>query len=84
MLRSEWEGKVESHKRTFLKMITWRIVAVLITFTVAYIATRKLNVAAVIGLSDALIKMPAYYFHERGWNKIKFGRTKPTKEDYQI
>ncbi|MBI2853430.1 MAG: DUF2061 domain-containing protein [Chloroflexi bacterium] len=30
-----------------------------------------------IGLADTLIKLASYYFHERAWEKIRFGRPKP-------
>jgi uncharacterized membrane protein len=30
------------------------------------------------------IKALLYYMHERGWNRIDFGRTKPAEEDYMI
>jgi uncharacterized membrane protein len=56
---------MESHKRTVIKSVTWRIVATLVT---AYFT----------GLSGAIIiniwMTIAYYLHERAWVKIKWGR----------
>jgi uncharacterized membrane protein len=56
---------METHKRTFLRAITWRIVATLVT-------------AAFTGLSGAIIinvvMTLAHYVHERIWLKITWGR----------
>jgi uncharacterized membrane protein len=38
--------------------------------------------AASIGSIELVTKMILYYFHERAWNKISFGKTK--EPDYQI
>ena len=40
--------------------------------------------AASIGSIEVITKMILYYFHERVWNKLKFGIVKPTANDYQI
>ncbi len=40
--------------------------------------------AASIGTIEVITKMILYYFHERAWNRIKFGTVKPTENDYQI
>jgi uncharacterized membrane protein len=55
----------ESHKRTIVKSITWRIVATLVT-------------AAYTGISGAIIinlwMTLAYYIHERSWLKLSWGK----------
>ena len=79
----KWSG-MESHKRSIVKAVTWRVVAVLITFLVAYFFTRELVLATSIGLADAAIKIFVYYSHERVWDRIDFGRRKKAEEDYII
>lgn len=66
--------KLESHKRSIAKTITWRIIATLITTVVAFFFTQKAAVSLGIGFSDTAIKLFFYYFHERGWNKLDFGK----------
>lgn len=73
---------MESHFRSIAKSLSWRFWATLITFTVSWIVTKKLMLAAEIGLADTLIKLGAYYSHERFWNRLKFGKLK--KPEYQI
>ena len=44
--------------------------------------TGTVDVAIKIGLLDTVIKMGAYYMHERGWNRLDFGKLE--EPDYQI
>lgn len=73
---------LESHFRTILKTLSWRLVATGVTFLVAWLLTGRIAVAAGIGLSDTFIKLFAYYVHERAWNRVQFGKVKPV--EYQI
>ncbi len=40
--------------------------------------------AASIGSIEVITKMILYYFHERIWNKLSFGRVETQANDYQI
>ncbi len=73
---------MESHVRTITKAFSWRFIATLVTFTVAWVITNELTFAAEIGIADALIKLGAYYFHERVWIGINLGKKEPP--EYQI
>jgi uncharacterized membrane protein len=73
---------VESHIRIIAKAITWRTGGTAVTFAIAWIVTRRLEVAAQIGLLDTTIKIGAFYVHERIWNRLSFG--KPKLPEYQI
>jgi uncharacterized membrane protein len=73
---------VESHCRSIAKAITWRAGGTVVTFAVAWAVTRELAVATGIGLLDTVIKIGAFYVHERIWNKLSFGKKKPP--EYQI
>ena len=73
---------MESHVRTIMKALSWRLVATLVTFTVAWFATRKLTLAAEISVADTMIKLGTYYLHERAWIRVKFGKLK--KPEYEI
>ncbi len=73
---------MESHFRTITKALSWRFVATLVTFTVVWLVTRKLTFAVEIGVADTLIKLGAYYFHERFWIRVKFGKLR--RPEYEI
>jgi uncharacterized membrane protein len=64
----------DSHARSLIKGITWRITGTLDTMTMAFIVTGQASSAIKIGLTEVLTKIVLYYFHERVWNVIKFGR----------
>ena len=64
----------EKRSRSLLKAVSWRIGGVIVTIIVSFILTKKFALAVGIGLIDSLIKILAFYAHERIWNKIKFGR----------
>lgn len=73
---------MESHWRSIAKAITWRTGGTVVTFGVAWILTRRFELAAQIGLLDTFIKLGAFYVHERVWNRLNFGKPKPP--EYQI
>ena len=73
---------MESHIKTVMKAISWRFIATMVTFTVAWVITKELKFAAEIGLADTLIKLGAYYFHERAWIGVKYGKLK--RPEYEI
>ena len=63
-----------TRSRSAVKAITWRIVGTLDTFFIAWFITRELIVAGSIATLEVITKTVLYYFHERGWNLIKWGR----------
>jgi len=67
---------VESHTRSIVKTITWRLIATLVTMSVAWIILGRVTHAVEIGLLDTLIKLGAYYGHERAWDRISIGRAR--------
>lgn len=60
----------DSKTKSLLKTLSWRAVATIITMIIAYFIIGDLTVALSIGAFDVIIKMVAYYFHERAWSKI--------------
>ena len=62
--------------RSLLKTLTWRIVATSDTFLIAWLITGKLDWAAGIAGIEVVTKMFLYYFHERIWDRVKYGRRK--------
>ena len=73
---------METRSRSIVKALTWRMGGLVVTIAVVWVVTGQVKLAASIGLADTLVKLLAYYFHERFWLKIRFGRVKPP--EYQI
>ncbi|MEP1490299.1 MAG: DUF2061 domain-containing protein [Algibacter sp.] len=60
--------------RSVAKALSWRVIGTLDTLIVSYILTGEMSVAASIASVDFLTKMVLYFFHERLWNSIKWGK----------
>jgi uncharacterized membrane protein len=73
----------EKHYRSIIKALSWRVTGTLDTIVVSYIVTGKITLALSIGFVELFTKIGLYYFHERAWNRIAFGREKRSK-DYEI
>jgi len=72
----------ENHSRSIAKAVSWRITGTIDTIIVSYVVTGKIALALSIGFVEVFTKIGLYYFHERIWNRISYGRQK--KEDYEI
>lgn len=64
----------DSHARSVIKGITWRITGTIDTMIMAFIVTGELHNAIKIGLTEIFTKILLFYLHERLWNIIPFGR----------
>ena len=74
----------DSPTRSLLKAISWRILASGTTFIVAFVIFRNFsqqqtvedatNTAVALTTVDAAAKLLLYYFHERLWTNIKWGK----------
>jgi uncharacterized membrane protein len=67
----------ESKKRHLAKTLTWRIIATLTTFCLAFLFfnddEKALQKASGVAGTEFVLKMILYYFHERIWYKSNFG-----------
>jgi adenylylsulfate kinase len=66
----------ETFSRSLMKTIVWRVLATIITFIVVYVFTGHLGDASIITITAATFLAIGYYFHERMWDKIHWGRRK--------
>lgn len=60
--------------RSLFKAMTWRVIASLDTFFLSYIITGRFDWATSIAIFEIITKAIIYYFHERAWNRVKWGR----------
>ena len=61
-------------QRSALKAITWRVIGTVDTFVISWAITKEPVTAGAIASFEVFTKTILYYFHERGWNKVKWGR----------
>ena len=67
-------------RRSMLKALSWRVIATFVTMAVAHAVTKQLRFAATVGVADAIIKLGAYYAHERLWNRARPAQAEPTND----
>jgi uncharacterized membrane protein len=69
--------------RSLAKAVSWRIVASLTTFLITFVIFRQrvsghykqiLEASTLVLMFDILIKIVIYYFHERLWTNIAWGK----------
>lgn len=74
----------ERRMRTIVKAVTWRATATLITAGLVYAFTGRLSLAAQVGILELVLKILAYYLHERIWGRVSWGRPKHPLEDLPV
>ena len=63
----------DSHLRSILKGLTWRVLATLTTVIIAYLIIGEVKLALHIGGIEFIAKFMIYYLHERAWASIPLG-----------
>ncbi|MBK8726033.1 MAG: adenylyl-sulfate kinase [Holophagaceae bacterium] len=64
----------ETHARSLLKALSWRIAGSLTTSAIAFVFLRRWDLALAAGGLDFLVKVVIYYLHERVWDRLAFGK----------
>lgn len=66
----------ESHTRSIIKAVSWRLFGTLMTMLISFIITKRVSFAIYIGIFEFIAKVFIFYAHERIWGAIKFGIVK--------
>lgn len=61
---------MDTNKRSIVKALTWRALATLATFIIAYTLTGDITAATGIASVQIFVNLFLYYVHERIWNRI--------------
>lgn len=82
MVKSKYLKK-DSPTRSILKALSWRVIASAATFVIIYVIARystdktgfdALHLASAAASIDVVSKLILYYFHERLWTNITWGK----------
>lgn len=63
-------------KRHIAKAFSWRIFTGIYVGLLVWIVTGEFKAASIVFAFDFVIKLVLYYFHERMWHHIKWGKSK--------
>jgi len=58
-------------KKALYKTVTWRVIATTITMLLVYAFTGRLELSLGVGVFDIILKLAAYFLHEKAWDRIK-------------
>lgn len=64
----------DNSRRSLVKAISWRIVGSTAAVIIAYAVTGSIAASSTIGIIHLISNTILYYFHERIWNKIRWGK----------
>lgn len=64
----------EAPVRSIAKSISWRVVGSIDTLVISWLLTGEVAMALQITSVEFITKMVLYFFHERMWNVIKWGK----------
>ena len=65
---------MESNSRSVAKAVTYRVLGSCSTAAIFLVLTGSVKLSLGAGALDVVVKMAAYFVHERIWNLIPFGR----------
>lgn len=63
----------ESRMRSAFKAISYRLIIIILDFSVIYFITKKVAIALAFMVVSNLYATLAYFIHERVWNRIRWG-----------
>jgi uncharacterized membrane protein len=64
----------DSHARSIVKALSWRLTGSFATFLIAWVIGGDLGIASTIAVIQIVANTLLYYFHERVWNFVTWGR----------
>jgi len=67
---------MESHARSWMKSVTWRVIGIIILGGISFMITRNWEQTTIITLIFHTVRLILYYFHERAWERISWGKPK--------
>ncbi len=66
----------ETHTRSIVKGISWRVIATTTTIIIVYFFFGRLDLAIAAGMIETVLKVGLYWAHERAWFKVRWGKKK--------
>ena len=63
----------ESHLRSVIKGLTWRIIATSTIFVITFFSTGEMSTAITVASIEFPVKLLVYYLHERVWQTVPRG-----------
>jgi len=65
---------MDTRKRSWVKSIVWRVIGIVLLGAIAYLVTGEWEQMAIITVLFHGIRLVMYYFHERAWEHVSWGK----------
>ncbi len=75
---------MDTKKRYWAKSITWRLIGIVLLGLIAYLITDDWKEMSLITVPFYGIQVILYYYHERTWERISWGRLKHPLADIPV
>ncbi|UZR96357.1 DUF2061 domain-containing protein [Chondrinema litorale] len=69
----------DSHIRSVIKAITWRMLGTMDTIFLSFLITGRISTAISIGVTEVFTKIGLFYLHERIWNNLSWYRNNKSR-----
>ena len=67
---------MDTKKRSWVKSIVWRLIGIVLLGLISYLVTSDWKEMSIITVLFHGIRVILYYYHERAWEHISWGRVK--------
>jgi adenylylsulfate kinase len=64
----------ETHARSLIKAVSWRILGTIATSLLVFLFTRKLVLSLAVGAVEFVSKIGLFWIHERVWDRVQLGK----------
>lgn len=75
---------MDTHKRSIAKSVTWRLVGVFILAAITWEFTKSVEETTKVTVVFHGIRLVLYYWHERIWERVSWGRIKHPLARYEV
>lgn len=75
---------MDSKIRSWVKSISWRLTGIILLGFISYLITKDWEKMTIITILFHSLRLILYYFHERMWEKILWGKIKHPLADLKI
>lgn len=70
----------ETIRRSIVKTVSYRVVILILDFASIYLFTGQIKIAIGFMIVSNIYTSIAYFFHERIWDRIKWGKIKNSNQ----
>ena len=75
---------MDTKKRSWVKSVTWRVFGIILLGAISLLVTRDWKAMTTITLLFHGIRLILYYYHERVWERISWGKVKHPLADLLV